>query len=157
MDQVTGKRVEAFSSSGAYFPRRKWEKTAADRAHSGGRLRQPWGALEARVRGNRERRERGLNRHRRGVIRGKESDAIKRKSIGRGELITGVIWGRRLTSCMTWPDGWGRVVSEGEGKRKGRGARAPAGLLPRVRLGRGGPFPFFCLVSFSIFCFQKYK
>ena len=47
-------------------------------------------------------------------------------------------------------DRWGRDVSEGEGK-KGRGARAPVGLLPRVRLGRGGPFPFF--LSYLLFYF----
>ena len=126
MDQVTGKRVEAFSSSGAYFPRQKWKKTAADRAHSGGRFRQPWGVLEARVRGNRERRERGLNRHRRGVIRGKESDAIKRKSIGRGELVTGVIWGRRADVTVMW--GLGPPVCERK-RKTGERSGLQAGLV----------------------------
>ena len=106
----TESRTEGVSGSVAHRCHWKTRRTAADRAHSGGRFRQPWGVLGARVWGNRERGERGLNRRRRGVIWGKESEAIKRKSIGRGELVTGVIWGRRADVTVMW--GLGPPVCE---------------------------------------------
>ena len=77
-------------------------------------------------------------------------------------------YGEEITAAASWPvrdfgeEGAGAdkvapLVSEREGKRKkGKGARAPAGLLPRKKMGREwacsgwlGRWPF----SFFLFLF----
>ena len=98
-----GRGIGAVSGLGTHWRHRKWRSTAAGRRSSDDEIRRPGGGLGARVWGKRERRRRGLNRRARRAKGGRESPAIKTARNGRGELVTGVIWGRRcdVTACVT--------------------------------------------------------
>ena len=147
----------------AHFGGRKEGSTAAAWRSSDGRFRRPSGEIWMGGRGKTRRRRRASYRCGWGGdhgLNGPIEDLDRRPGVAMGRARFGE---DGLTSCMTWPDWWGRVVSGEEGKRKGRGARAACGLGTRGRCravaGLVRPawlspfffFPFLFLISFTDF------